>query len=101
MTAYFCVTGMRINDVRENPGMLKECVGRLEFTVNWRRTTDNEQTYGQPIHLFVTLHRKIMPNKADPAIKFIIQQLTDKKLDPRLDSESVIDLYKNDTTIRE
>ena len=42
-----------------------------------------------------------MPNKADLAIKFLIQQLTDKKLDPRLDSESVIDLYKNDTTIRE
>jgi hypothetical protein len=57
-------------------------------------------TFTLIVTLFM-LHSKSMPNKADPAIKFLIQQLTDKKLDPRPDSESVIDLCKNDTTIRE
>jgi hypothetical protein len=42
-----------------------------------------------------------MPNKADIAIKFLLQELTDRKLDPRTDSESVLDTYKNDPTISE
>jgi hypothetical protein len=42
-----------------------------------------------------------MPKKADPAIKFLILELIEKKLDPRTDSESVIDLYKNAPGIKE
>jgi hypothetical protein len=40
-----------------------------------------------------------MPRKSDQAIKFLTLELGKKKLDPRLDSQTVLDLYKDDGSV--